>query len=956
MIPWLQMRTSQFLGSQLDVNALDDQDHDSVSAHDPVASRGSSQYWQDELQEDDFRNISEFDTNAKPIEARQGASSGCLRRASLQSDEFDLMHEPIDGDLLTEPDEPIVPQTPTKSWVTSTGTQPEDDVASYKSPLMKGVLARHESPCTPKATAPAPAVSPSRRPGSRGQKPSANTSFASTATAISASSSVSQSPSKPSFMSKLTSVLPSFKLSSPPNKTLSPSNSVGTGTKRARAAMLEVPTIETQSKRSRSSTSSTSSRPQPASLTIAAEERPLKPPSPLNPSRSRGCGRRTLPSGIVFGFNQEIHIAGHPDFNDLPIGWGTKWEVQRHEKDHHWQLPPNTLVRLEGPQVDIIPKVAQLVRGLGSSSDVNPLPPISARFTERENSIRNPCKEMDREDAAWDAGNDEGLGLICPDGWFGGKIRYSAVLDFKDGKWKTKLETPVLGPSTHFTRAFTSKSLIILRLTDGALKHHNIKKVLQSRFMVFGRGFRTLDAEADKVFLVDDGIRRPGYDTSTDDPAAHGTLHYMTGYLNPLQLNQNQSLVKWRSRFHLYFSTSVPGFRTTRDRIRLISDIELPHIGKCPSDKILTDGCGGVRVAVIKEIQHQARWEPVSALQVRVFGSKGMLLAVMPGDEPIGDLASMSTHPQLHDPLADIFLRNSQVKIRMDPQYENDLAKLTIDVIRPAQLTMPSRLSWEAIQILSWNGVPTSVFENLQINTFQEDFGPLVDWGDGPMLSTAKCVEVRGRIITARRVRLSGGAARARGLSYRDTGEVDEGADDDERQSDERSTPWWPDYLSGCPSSLEETVATLLFAGFRPESMPTLRKKLQRFLESALARAANDFKINVPRSLSAIIVPDPLGILQPDQVSICLSQFHIDETNNRRVHVLEGSCTILRNPAKQETDIRKVMMVNCPELHDYRDVIVMPITDTERSLASRLSGGDYDGGVRGFIHGKTQSE
>lgn len=96
--------------------------------------------------------------------------------------------------------------------------------------------------------------------------------------------------------------------------------------------------------------------------------------------------------------------------------------------------------------------------------------------------------------------------------------------------------------------------------------------------------------------------------------------------------------------------------------------------------------------------------------------------------------------------------------------------------------------------------------------------------------------------------------ARARGLSGRDPGEDYEGEGDVERDPDERSAPGWPDPRSGCPSSLAETIFILLLAGFRPESLPTLRKKLLSFLKSTLGHAASDFKSDVPKSLSAMIV------------------------------------------------------------------------------------------------------
>ncbi|KAG8985471.1 hypothetical protein FRB90_004685 [Tulasnella sp. 427] len=190
--------------------------------------------------------------------------------------------------------------------------------------------------------------------------------------------------------------------------------------------------------------------------------------------------------------------------------------------------------------------------------------------------------------------------------------------------------------------------------------------------------------------------------------------------------------------------------------------------------------------------------------------------------------------------------------------------------------------------------------------------------------------------------------ARARGLSARSWDEVDEVQDEMEQEVEpQSSTAWWPDDTSGCPSSLAETCLVALQAGFRPESLPYLCRKIRNLLDDSLTRYVDKFKITVPQALTGTIVPDPLGILEPDEISISLSEPM--EINGKKMMILKGPCLarhfrlILRNPAKQETDVRKVTIVDRPRLHQLKDVIVISVKNKDRSLASRLGGGDYDG-------------
>lgn len=106
------------------------------------------------------------------------------------------------------------------------------------------------------------------------------------------------------------------------------------------------------------------------------------------------------------------------------------------------------------------------------------------------------------------------------------------------------------------------------------------------------------------------------------------------------------------------------------------------------------------------------------------------------------------------------------------------------------------------------------------------------------------------------------------------------------------------------------------------------------------------FRLPVQQSLSAFIVPDPFGVLAPDEIFIWADeQTPIDPITQAPISCLLGSVLALRSPCKLPTDIRKMIAVYKPELSHLRNVIVMSANAAlcERSPASLLSGGDYDG-------------
>lgn len=212
----------------------------------------------------------------------------------------------------------------------------------------------------------------------------------------------------------------------------------------------------------------------------------------------------------------------------------------------------------------------------------------------------------------------------------------------------------------------------------------------------------------------------------------------------------------------------------------------------------------------------------------------------------------------------EIYLRDSQRKITY-PTLD-DPAHLTIDVLRTSHLTTPARLSYETIINLAENGVPPDVFfDLLQLGvdgvldglfSWPRDPLPLDATSHNTMRTLHKSVNKAGAVTGAKLARLDIAYARAKGYIWDHRQE--EGDDDADFSVDDlpRSTAWWPDYTSGQPSSLEETVLVLIEAGFHPLTEWILQEKLKQVINTALNKfSINKPKIPVAESCSAFVVP-----------------------------------------------------------------------------------------------------
>jgi len=207
------------------------------------------------------------------------------------------------------------------------------------------------------------------------------------------------------------------------------------------------------------------------------------------------------------------------------------------------------------------------------------------------------------------------------------------------------------------------------------------------------------------------------------------------------------------------------------------------------------------------------------------------------------------------------WVRPSQTKIQYPEGLPLDPAMLTFDILRTSHMSSPSRISSEVIINLAENGVKHEVFEELLRTTIREMVKGLTTWdGHDAMFNLWTNVERAGGVLMARRAREAVGEARVRGYSNRSPEEAELEEDDAEEDGLEagalpRSTPWWPDQISGCPSTLEDTVMALLDSGFHVKSCPILRDKLKHVVTKKIENRTANIRLDLEQSCIAFAVP-----------------------------------------------------------------------------------------------------
>eukprot|EP01036_Dinobryon_divergens_P031105 gene31105-40450_t len=113
-------------------------------------------------------------------------------------------------------------------------------------------------------------------------------------------------------------------------------------------------------------------------------------------------------------------------------------------------------------------------------------------------------------------------------------------------------------------------------------------------------------------------------------------------------------------------------------------------------------------------------------------------------------------------------------------------------------------------------------------------------------------------------------------------------------------------------------------------------------------------KTHIPLKQGCLLMgaPDPLGLLQDGQIFARIrrpiTQNDDDcgsfERDSEGYEVITGTVIIYRNPCLDPGDVRILEAVDIPELHNWKNVILLPAAEScYRSIAADCSGGDVDG-------------
>lgn len=148
-------------------------------------------------------------------------------------------------------------------------------------------------------------------------------------------------------------------------------------------------------------------------------------------------------------------------------------------------------------------------------------------------------------------------------------------------------------------------------------------------------------------------------------------------------------------------------------------------------------------------------------------------------------------------------------------------------------------------------------------------------------------------------------------------------------------------YTAAMPRALEEKLIMLLDGGFNPQDQFYLKDLMRKAFKLKCDDIVERLKITVDKSASIFMVPDFLGILEPNEVYVDLTNF-VDKSSPLSGTSLRGKDVLVtRSPAHLPSDIQRVTVVAKEEFLELKDVIVFPTKGP--SLANKLSGGDFDG-------------
>ncbi|KAJ6457272.1 RNA dependent RNA polymerase-domain-containing protein [Mycena sanguinolenta] len=675
--------------------------------------------------------------------------------------------------------------------------------------------------------------------------------------------------------------------------------------------------------------------------------------SSVRPSKASSSPDISFSLGSLFGGRHgtalPTHIIAHSTeaqklYDTLGVALGVQWELTRSVSTGRWtwediitrmKALTKTEIELYRINSQVAWQIPDLMRGrtVGQSRDL---------------ALWN---EVDREHKAMKEGISRGLGLLDEywegqTNYYGGRIEYPLRLkktDDPDRPYEVFMEKPRKGRSFRFARDLGSSSILHLSIPSLLVREEgdNIRNFLAQRFIINGRVYVPIPPkDTSSVYLIQTD---QNYERVQESMGWYGDRRRLSfdEFLqrhNPPEPNSQQSFAKYTARFALGLSTSIPVLEFAKNNIVYIDDTVAEGWdgeGKPPTEKIMTDGCGFMNHSALLLIKKSVGYDRLpTAVQGRIGGAKGL----------------WTLHPHDMDETPKIWIRHSQLKIILSSDHR---VHRIFDLLRascPSPTETHERLSEQSIQCLSHNGTPPEVLSSLLVEGLEANIKPLLDWAPGAMVSLWRAIDRVGSVGGTRVQRIAGAKSRVLGYRDREPDEVEGQPEvEDIDTSATISSRSGRDQVGG-PRSLHEQAMELIQAGFHPATCDYLNWKLRYIVDNEINTVVEKYRISLPESTAseALVIPDPLGRLKPNQIYYRSSNPMKNSTTQTLFHVLEGDVIVGRYPMRLPCDLQKVTAVDIPELSKWSDVIIAP-TAGEHSLLSLLSGGDYDGDTVVFI-------
>lgn len=398
------------------------------------------------------------------------------------------------------------------------------------------------------------------------------------------------------------------------------------------------------------------------------------------------------------------------------------------------------------------------------------------------------------------------------------------------------------------------------------------------------------------------------------------SISQLVGWFIPLHLNLHQPACKAFTRLDLAMSRTVPALTFECSQIRYgdygTPDAKATDVADVWPDRwsydnqkrhrevleifnpeeVMSDGCSWISIAAMDCVRQRLKLDYIpAAVQGRIFGAKGVWCCY---------------HEELPTPVEPrhiwISISKSQVKVRRDIHADTDELPRTLEVLKFSGRLNSSYFYPGFMPILLNQGVPAEVILEVARRHIRTDVDELVIALEDPSL-LQQWLHSKHELLSMR---------------------------------NQESGMW---IVAGFPNDHRERVAQMVEHGFKPVETRYLAEQVTIIAQRHLESGAKKGKVPLYQSASALGIADLGGNLAAGEIHFGFSEPIRDPTTGQSWSALQDvDVLVARNPAQRDSDIQKVRAVYHPNLAHCRDVVVFS-TKGRRALASKLSGGDYDG-------------